>query len=102
MTKSQPQDHKDHHKSPASTDAPRSDGQSLEQTNSVPNPFAPENLRISQDFGESLGVKKELLTIPVRKPSKEWWVRTHPDSEYRLDTAVVELKEENEDDYRKY
>src|SRR5262245_31846532 len=51
-------------------------------------------LRLSQDFAANLGVKKALLTIPVRKPAKEWFVRTNP--AMRIDTAVLELKEDRE------
>ena len=58
-----------------------------------PDPFDPESLRLSQDFSASLGVKKALLTVPVRKPSREWFVRAHPDPRYRLQTAVIALKE---------
>jgi hypothetical protein len=60
------------------------------------DPFDPASLRLSQDFSAQLGVKKALLTIPVRKPDKAWFVRVHPSGDYRLDTAVVELKEERE------
>lgn len=60
------------------------------------DPFDLGRLRLSQDFAAGLGVKKALLTVPVRKPAKEWWVRTHPDSTYRLETAVLELKEDRE------
>jgi hypothetical protein len=60
------------------------------------DPFDPERLRLSQDFAASLGVKKVLLTVPVRKPAKEWWVQTHPDPAYRIQTAVLELKEDRE------
>ncbi len=62
----------------------------------APDPFDPERLRLSQDFATSLGVKKALLTIPVKKPSKEWWVQVHPDPAYRIETAVLELKEDRE------
>ena len=34
--------------------------------------------------------------MPVRKPSKEWFFRAHPDEAYRLQTTVLELKEERE------
>jgi hypothetical protein len=61
-----------------------------------PDPFDPARLRLSQDFAATLGVKKALLTVPVRKPAKEWWIRTHPDESYRIETAVLELKEERE------
>ena len=61
-----------------------------------PNPFDPARLRLSQYFAASLGVKKQLLTVPVRKPAKESWVQTHPDQSYRIQTAVLELKEDRE------
>ena len=62
-----------------------------------PDPFSNlEGLRLSQDHLEAVGLRKQLMTVPVRKPSKEWFVRVHPGSDYRLETAVVELKEEGE------
>jgi hypothetical protein len=61
-----------------------------------PDPFDPAALRLSQDFAASLGVKKALLSVPVRKPDKSWFVRVHPDEAYRLQTAVIELKEDRE------
>lgn len=51
-------------------------------------------LRLSQDFAATIGVKKALLTIPVRKPAKEWFVRTS--TALRLQTCVLELKEDRE------
>ena len=52
--------------------------------------------RLSQDFAASLGVKKRLITVPVRKPDRQWFVRAHPSEEYRLQTAVLEIREDNE------
>ncbi len=63
---------------------------------SAPDPFDPASLRLTQDFSASVGVKKALLTVPVRKPDKSWFVRVHPDAAYRLQTAVIELKEDRE------
>ena len=60
------------------------------------DPFDLASLRLSQDFASAVGVKKLVTTIPVKKPSKEWFVRTHPDPAYWLQTAVVELKEDRE------
>jgi hypothetical protein len=60
------------------------------------NPFNPENLRLSQNFAETVGVKKTIVTVPVRKPNRQDFVRVHPSDEYRLETAVLELKEERE------
>ncbi len=58
--------------------------------------FDPSRLRLSQDFNASIGVKKALLTVPCRKPSKEAFIQTHPSEEYRVQTAVLELKEDRE------
>jgi hypothetical protein len=41
-------------------------------------------------------VRKVLLTLPVRKPDKSWFVRVHPDETYRIQTRVIELKEDRE------
>ena len=62
----------------------------------TPDPFDPKQLRLSQDFSATLGVKKAILTIPRRRPSKETWVRVHPKEEYRIQTGILELKEEQE------
>jgi len=35
------------------------------------NPFDPSRLRLSQNFSETVGVKKALITVPVRKPNKQ-------------------------------
>lgn len=55
-----------------------------------------DNLRLSQNFSSQAGVKKIVTTIPVRKPGKQDFIRTHPDPGFRIDTAVIELKEEHE------
>ena len=60
------------------------------------NPFDPSHLRLSQNFAGSTGVKKHYTTIPVRKPGRQDFIRTNPDPAYRLETAVLELKEERE------
>jgi hypothetical protein len=62
----------------------------------APDPFDPASLRLPQDYTASLGVKKALLTVPVRKPGNSWFVRVRPDEPYRLQTAVIELKEDRE------
>jgi hypothetical protein len=60
------------------------------------DPYNLESLRLSQDFAAAAGVKRIITTIPVRKPSKEWFVRTHPDFSYWIMTAVIELKEDRD------
>ena len=61
----------------------------------IPNPVGMVAQGV-RDFASSIGVKKELLTVPVKKPSKEWFCRVHPDPEMRLQTGVIELKEDRE------
>jgi hypothetical protein len=60
------------------------------------DPFDPRNLRLNQDFFESSGVKKLLVTVPVRKPHKQDFIRVHSDSDYRNDCAIIELQEDRE------
>jgi hypothetical protein len=61
------------------------------------DPFDPANLRLSQSFTETVGVKKLLTTIPVRKPSPQEFVRVHPSPEYRENFPIIELKDEREE-----
>jgi hypothetical protein len=62
----------------------------------MPDPFDPENLRLDQSFVETSGVKKLLTTVPVRKPNNQDFVRVHPGEDYRLNAAVIELREDRE------
>jgi hypothetical protein len=66
-------------------------------TGAPPDPFDPANLRLSQSFVETAGVKKLLSVVPVRKPSPQDFVRTHPSPEYRDNFPIVELKDEREE-----
>ncbi len=69
-----------------------------EATNTqAPDPFDPANLRLDQSFTETVGVKKLRLTIPVRKPSPQDFVRVHPDPTYRENFPIIELKDEREE-----
>ena len=61
------------------------------------DPFDPANLRLDQSFTETVGVKKLRLTIPVRKPSPQDFVRVHPDPTYRENFPIIELKDEREE-----
>jgi len=60
-----------------------------------PDPFADlSKLRLPQNYAETVGVKKLLKTVPVRKPSPQDFVRTHPD--HSFPAALVELKDDRE------
>jgi hypothetical protein len=66
-------------------------------TDEALDPFDPAALRLDQSFADGIGVKKLLLTIPVRKPGRQDFVRVHPDPAYRLaPAATIELKDERE------
>jgi len=55
-----------------------------------------DQLKLDQNFSESIGVKKQISTIPIRKPGRQDFIRVHPDESYRLPTAILEFKEEGE------
>ena len=60
------------------------------------DPFADlSKLRLDQNFADTVGVKKLLRTVPVKRPGKQDCVRVHP--ELRLvSAALVELKDDRE------
>jgi len=60
------------------------------------DPFDIENLRLDQAFASTAGVKKLLTTVPVRKPHRQELVRVHPDEAYRVQAAVIELRDDRE------
>jgi hypothetical protein len=62
----------------------------------INDPFNPESLKLGQDFAANVGVKKAIISVPVRKPDRQWFVRTHPDAAMCLETAVLELKDDRE------
>jgi hypothetical protein len=61
----------------------------------APNPFDPAALRITGSAAEAIGVKRAILTVPVRKPGQEF-VRVHPDEAFALPTTILELKADRE------
>jgi len=62
-----------------------------------PNLFDPAALRLDQNFADSAGVQKLIVTVPVRKPHKQDFIRVHPDPAYRLTPlAIVEVAEDRE------
>jgi hypothetical protein len=64
---------------------------------SPPDPFDLANLRLAQNYNETAGVKKLLRTVPVRKPSRQEFVRVNPDPAFRDNFAMIELKEDREE-----
>jgi hypothetical protein len=62
----------------------------------APDPFDPEALRLAPGAGAELGVEKALIQVPVRKPLKHEFFRVDPRENYRLDTALLDLKDDRE------
>ena len=56
--------------------------------------FDLESIRMSQDYGKQISVKKLLTTVPVRKPNKTQFFRTHP--KYRMDVHLLKYGETDE------
>src|SRR5262249_2832259 len=57
-----------------------------EQAEVAPDPFDIESLRLPQDFSALMGLEPVLTTVEVRSPSKEWWIRVHPNPDYHFPT----------------
>ena len=57
----------------------------LELVGDVPDPFDLESLALSQDFSATVGVKKLLTTVPVRRPNAQDFIRVNSDPDYRRD-----------------
>jgi hypothetical protein len=58
--------------------------------------FALESLKCDQDFTKLSGAKSLLTTVPVKKPSKEVFIRCHPSPDFRIQTLVLELKDDKD------
>ena len=56
------------------------------------DPFKPENLRLDQSVLQAQAAKRLLITVPVRKPNKQDFVRVHPDPEYRVEVALLDYE----------
>ena len=56
----------------------------------VATPFS--SLRLSQDFGQTLGVKKVLTMVPVVKPTKDRFFRTHESPSWVYPARILENK----------
>ena len=63
-----------------------------------PDPFYQANLRLSQSFTETVGVKKVADDGPSSQTQPStFFVRVHPSPEYRENFPIIELKDEREE-----
>ena len=63
------------------------------------DPFAPENIRLPQEFLDQAVSKPDVSTIRLQKPSNQEWIRVHPSAEYRHVAAILELTAEKRAQY---
>lgn len=53
-------------------------------------------LRIDRGSEVKSATTPAVLRVPVRKPSNEWFVQTHPSESFRLATGLIALKEQGD------
>lgn len=58
----------------------------------LPNPYDPKRLRIGQRFSEGHDVRQVLVSVQVRKPQRQEFVRVHQSPDMALAVALLELK----------
>ena len=58
--------------------------------------FDLDAIRLPQNFGEALAVRRQLTRVPVRKPLKTEFFRVRQGDAWRIQTMVLELKEDGE------
>lgn len=62
-------------------------------TPDAPDPLNPDAYTLSQDFSDTGTSQKLITVVPVRRPSKQTWFRTHPDKAFRRNVATLEFGE---------
>lgn len=70
--------------------------ESSTSSGAAPNPFDPCRFAVPHTVAGDVGIVKQLVTCPVRKPNRQEFVRVHPDPEFRLRAYILELKDERE------
>lgn len=63
---------------------------------SIDDRFSLARLRTEIDYSAAVGLRDVITEVPVRKPSREWFVRVKPGPDERFQTMVLQLKEEGE------
>jgi hypothetical protein len=58
------------------------------------DPFAPENIKLPQEFLDQTMAQTLLNTIPVEKPGDQEFIRVHPDPNYRHVAALITHQDE--------
>jgi hypothetical protein len=63
---------------------------------SAPDPFDPAQFAANSSVTGGVGITKEMVICPVRKPNKQEFVRVHSSRDYQLRAHILELKDERE------
>jgi hypothetical protein len=94
-------DNADNDKGGATPDEPRRDAPDAEITpnKTTSRKFDPSRLRLSSNYSTLASVKKHILVVPIRKPTRFEWVQFSPDEAWRIELAVLVWKEERESYY---
>lgn len=71
-------------------------GVAEDSISSSPDPFDPKSLALSGNPADAIGVTRALPVVPVRKPNKQEFFRTHSNEDYAVQMAILDLKTENE------
>jgi hypothetical protein len=58
------------------------------------DPFDLERLAIPQNYADEIGVKRALVTVSVRRPHRQEWVRVHRDSAYQTGLWLLDVEAE--------
>ena len=58
-----------------------------------------EALRLPQNFTEMVGVQQQVVSVSVRKPNRQEFVRVRPEPEFQFETAILRLKNELDGTY---
>jgi hypothetical protein len=55
-----------------------------------------DSLRLDQSFDQMIGAEQVVTTVPVRKPLSQEFFRIHSDPSWRLQVALLQIRDENE------
>lgn len=61
-----------------------------------PSRLSLDEMRLPQNFGAVAGVKKVITSIPARKPGNQAFFRVRAGAEWRVQLAILQLKDDGE------
>ena len=59
------------------------------------DPFDPAALRLDPSE-ELVGIRRVVANVAIRKPKRQEFIRVHPEPDYRLDVAILDLEEDGD------